>query len=106
VKGERWLGRRCVFLTIYKFKLGCTKTLAKRPSEPARGELSESLFSPSARPFTFHLSRCLPHLPCPAIRQKAVHEQLERMIKHDWQENQTEVGTGAENQDRQRYPHR
>jgi hypothetical protein len=101
VKGERWLGSAGLPDDLQVQTLAAMKTLAKEPyGSLLVVDLSESLVSPKAKPFTFHLSRCSSHLPRPSIRQKAVHEQLERMIKHDWQENQTNVGTGAENQDR------
>jgi hypothetical protein len=49
---------------------------------------------------TNHQSPLTPRLPRPSVSEKAVHEQLERVIKHDRQKNQTQVGARPENQDR------
>ena len=45
--------------------------------------------------FTSHI-----RLVRPSVSQQAVHEQLERVIKHDRQKNQTQIRARAENQDR------
>jgi hypothetical protein len=58
---------------------------------------SVSSIAVTSRP-TNHQS--LPRLVRPAIREQAVHEKLERVIEHDRQKNQTQVGARAENQDR------
>ena len=53
--------------------------------------------TPLRLPLTNHLS--LPCLPRPSVSQQAVHEQLERVIKHDRQKNQTQIRARAEYQD-------
>ena len=42
----------------------------------------------------------------PLVRQQSVHQKLERVIKHNRQQDQTESGARAKNQHRKRHTHR
>jgi|SRR3982074_2394907 hypothetical protein len=42
----------------------------------------------------------------PWVRQQSVHQKLERVIKHNRQQDQTESGARAKNQHRKRHTHR
>lgn len=36
--------------------------------------------------------------PSPMVRQQSVHEKLERMLKHDRQQDQAQIGSRTEDQ--------
>src|SRR6478736_2131656 len=96
--------------TLTQLRLSCSPELqarrqAYRALSRKAGEKSLS-YSPIARISQItELATGYP-LFCPAVGQDTIREQLERMIKHDRQENQTQVGPSAEDQDRQWNPHR